>query len=108
MTATYKVLAQVAPVATTLTDAYTVPAAKSTVISSVVICNTGTATTFRLAVAVAGAADNIKQYLMRDVSVAGNDSCVLTMGITLATTDVIRVYAQAATLSFNFFGSENT
>lgn len=105
----YKVLGQSVPSATTLTDIYTVPASTSTVISSISICNTSsTATTFRISVAVAGAANTNKQYLYYDVTIAGNDTFVATIGITLATTDVVRVYSTLATLSFNLFGSEKT
>jgi hypothetical protein len=32
---------------------------------------------------------------------------VATIGITLATTDVVTVYATLATLSFNLFGDES-
>ena len=45
-------------------------------------------------------------YLAYDVVVGGSDSTALTLGITLATTDVITVYASVATLSFAAFGSE--
>jgi hypothetical protein len=38
--------------------------------------------------------------------VAANDSTALTLGLTLATTDIITVYASASTLSFSVFGSE--
>jgi hypothetical protein len=31
---------------------------------------------------------------------------MITIGVTLATTDVITVYASSATVSFNAFGSE--
>lgn len=109
MTDTLKALAQSNPSAATLTDAYTVPASTSTSISSIVVTNrSAIATTFRISVAVAGAADNNKQYLYYDVPIGGNDSFVATLGITLAATDVLRVYATLATLSFNLFGVEVT
>ena len=56
--------------------------------------------------APAGAADALSQYLFYDVTIAGNDTFVATVGLTLATTDVIRVYATLATLSFSAFGIE--
>ena len=72
-TQTLKVLGQLAPAATTLSALYTVPAATSTAISSIFVANTSSsADTFRISVAVAGAADNIKQYLYRDVTIPGN------------------------------------
>ena len=41
-----------------------------------------------------------------DITVSGSDSTALTLGITLATTDIITVYGSTATLSFTAFGSE--
>jgi len=109
MTDTLKVLGQAAPNATTPTDLYTVPAATSAVCSTVIVCNRGSAeTTFRISVAVAGAADEAKQYLYYDVPISGNDSFAATLGIELATTDKIRVYAGNANLSFSAFGIEVT
>lgn len=109
MSQTYKVLAQVAPLVTTLTDAYTVPAATSAVISSIVITNrSATPTSYRISVAVAGIADATKQYIAYDIAIGANETQVMVIGVTLATTDVIRVYATLATLSFNIFGVQNT
>jgi len=109
MANTYKVLAQSNPSAASLTDIYTVPASTSAVISSVVVCNrSSVATSYRISIQVAGAVDNDKQYLYYDTVIAGNDTFVATIGITLATTDVIAVYATLATLSFNVLGVELT
>lgn len=109
MANTYKVLAQSAPVAATLTAAYTVPAATSAIVSSIVVCNNAiTATSFKVSVAVAGAGDTAKQYLYTNVDIAGKDTFVFTGGLTLATTDVLRVYATLATVVFNVFGTEIT
>lgn len=109
MTDTYKVLAQSNPAATTLTDIYTVPGATSTIGSTLTICNkSGTARTFRVSVAVAGAADDPKQYLCYDHTIAPNDTFTMTIGMTLAATDKVRVYASTTDLSFNLFGMERS
>tara|TARA_R110000868_G_scaffold311445_2_gene572458 strand:- start:104 stop:433 length:330 start_codon:yes stop_codon:yes gene_type:complete len=109
MATTIKVLGQSAPGAASLTDLYTVGALKSTVCSSITVCNrSATATSFRIAVRPAGGAISNEMYLYYDVTIAGNDTFVATIGITLATTDVISVYATLATLSFNLFGQEAT
>ena len=106
---TYKILGQSAPLATTSTDAYTVPAATSAVVSTVTVCNqSATATTFRLSCSVAGAVLAAKQYLCYDAPILGNETKALTIGATLAATDVVRVYNTLATVSFNIFGVENT
>ncbi len=102
----YKVLGQVAPSATTNTSLYTVPAATSTVCSTLVVCNRGVSTTFRVAVRPAGAGIANEHYIVYDNYVNAGDSIFFTLGITLATTDVITVYAGHANTSFNLYGSE--
>lgn len=107
MSTVYKVLAQSAPAATTETVLYTVPSATSAVISTIVVANRTTSdATYRIAVCPAGATTANQHYLAYDITVGASDSTTLTLGITLATTDVIRVYASTADLSFNVFGSE--
>ncbi|MEY2667737.1 MAG: hypothetical protein RJA59_375 [Pseudomonadota bacterium] len=104
-----KVLGQADLAATTLTAVYTVPASTKVVISSIVVCNRNAAArTFRLAVAVAGAADDPKQYLVYDATVAANESLAFALGITLAATDVLRAYASAVDVTVQAFGSEQS
>ena len=107
MATTYKVLGQLNPAATTATTLYTVPSATATVVSTIVICNqAAAAATFRIAVRPAGATLAALHYVAYDVTVGASDSTALTLGLTLATTDIITVYASTATLSFNAYGSE--
>lgn len=102
-----KVLGQVNPSATTATTLYTVPSAKSAVISTLVIANlTATAATYRVAVRPAGATLANLHYVAYDITVGASDSTALTLGITLATTDVVTVYASTANLTFTAFGDE--
>ena len=107
MPTTYKVLGQSAPSATTATDLYTVGAGKSAVVSTIAVCNrAASSATYRIAIRVAGSALSNEEYIAYDSTVAANDSTMLTIGITLAATDVITVYASTANLSFSAFGSE--
>ncbi len=107
MATAYKVLGQSNPSATTATTLYTAPSATSTVVSTIVICNqAATTATFRIAVRPGGASLAAQHYVAYDVTVGASDSTALTLGITLATTDVITVYASTATVSFAAFGSE--
>ncbi len=106
MASTYKVLGQVAPSATTNTTLYTVPAATSAVCSTLTICNRGVSTTVRVAVRPAGETIANQHYIVYDASVNQYDTTFLTLGITLATTDVVTVYAGTADVSFSLFGSE--
>ena len=107
MPTVYKVLGQSNPAATTATTLYTVPAATSAVVSTISVANlTGTAATFRIAIRPAGATLANQHYLAYDVTVAASDTTVMTLGVTLATTDVITIYASTANLAFSAFGSE--
>jgi len=109
MAITYKVLGQLNPATTTLTTLYTVPAGASTVASTLNICNqAATAASFRIAVRPAGATIAAQHYLAYDTAIPANDSISLTLGITLAATDIISVYASTGNLSFALFGSEIT
>jgi len=109
MATTIKTLGQAAPGATTEVDLYTVPASTSTVCSSIVICNrSAVAVTFRVSVSVGGGVTANEDYLYYDISLAANTTYVATIGISLAATDVVRVYAGTADVSFNLFGQENT
>lgn len=106
MATTYKVLGQQNPSATTNTTLYTVPAATSAVCSTLVVANRGASTTFRVAIRPAGATLSNEHYIIYDNYVNQYDTVFLTLGITLAATDVVTIYAGAATLSFSLFGSE--
>lgn len=102
-----KVLGQVTPSASTLTTLYTVPGSTSSTLSTLVACNQNNSNVaVRIAIAVAGAADNAKQYIYYDQVVLKKDSLLATIGVTLAATDVVRVYADAANVSFSVFGVE--
>ena len=107
MATVYKTLGQSNPSATTNTSLYTVPSSTSTVISTVTVCNqASTAGTFRIAIRPAGASIAAQHYIAYDTPIAANDTIALTLGITLATTDVVTVYASGSTMSFSAFGSE--
>jgi glucose-6-phosphate dehydrogenase assembly protein OpcA len=102
-----KVLGQSNPAATTATALYTVPSSKETVVSSISICNLASSSaTYRIAVRPAGASLAAQHYLAYDVTVGAADTTIITVGITLATTDVITVYASTANLAFSAFGDE--
>lgn len=109
MATTRKVLGQIAPAAATLSDLYTVPASASAVASTIVATNRGmTATKIRVAVRVGGAAVSDKDYLIYDLTVPGCNGHAMTIGMTLATTDVVSVYSLSGNVSFNLFGAETT
>ena len=106
MANTYKVLGQSAPAATTATTVYTCPAATQTIVSVIVICNRSTATTFRVGVDVNGAGDSNSDYLAYDMPIGANETIEIGKGVTLDASDLIRVYAGSANLTFSVFGEE--
>ena len=107
MATNYSVLGQVSPASATLTTLYTAPSATQAVVSTESACNqTGTPATFRVAVRPSGASASPQHYVVYDAPIAANDTLAFTLGITLAATDVISVYASSASLSFAAFGSE--
>ena len=107
MAITYKVLGQINPTAHTANTVYTVPALTSTVLSTVTVCNQSANTaTFRLAVRPSGETLAAKHYINYDTPVPGNDTVSLTLGITLAATDVLTANANTSSVSINAYGSE--
>ena len=107
-----KILGQKNPSAAAVDTLYTVPASKEAVVSTISVANTtATAATFRLILqpsADVSASILTKQYLAYDITVGASDSTVITIGITMATGDVIKVYGSTATLAFQAFGDEAT
>lgn len=107
MATIYKVLGQANPAATTATAIYTVPAANSAIVSTLNICNlNSSAGSFRIAVRPAGATLANVHYLAYDTVVPANNSISYTIGMSLAATDVVTVYANTALVSFSLFGTE--
>jgi hypothetical protein len=86
---------------------YTVGSGKSAVVSTITVANrAASSATYRIAVRPLGATLANQHYIAYDSSVPANDSINLTIGITLAATDVVTVYASTANLSINLFGAE--
>jgi hypothetical protein len=111
MAVSYKVLGQLKPAADTLSTLYTVPtgADNYAVVSSLVVTNlTGELTNVRVAIRKAGASIEDKFYIIYGNGIGSFQSQVYTIGITLASTDVVSVYDSAGKCSFNLFGSENS
>lgn len=107
MAVAYKVLGQSAPSATTATSLYTVPASTETVVSTVTVCNRGSASgTYRISVRPNGNSLANQHYVVYDAPLSAKDTVALTLGITIDASDVLEVYASTADFTFNAFGSE--
>ena len=106
MAQTHKVLGQSNPSAATLTTLYTVPSSTSAIVSTLSVCNLGVSATFRVAVRPSGASISNQHYLVYDTTLNANDSFYLTLGLSLASTDVVSVYSSTNTVAFSLFGVE--
>jgi hypothetical protein len=108
MPTVYKVLGQLNPATSAANTLYTVPAATSAVCSTLSVANLGESTTFRVAVRPAGATLANRHYIVYDSAINAGSAVFLTLGVTLANTDVVTVYANTANVAFGLFGSEVT
>jgi hypothetical protein len=108
MSAAYFVLGQIAPTGTSETTLYTVTSGKQAVCSSLTFCNI-TTSVVKVSVNVrpAGAAVAAKHALARNVSVAPGSTNVISVGLTLASTDVVSVNIDTANgLAVHLYGTE--
>jgi hypothetical protein len=89
--------------------AYTVPALTATTISTIILHNTDPTTTDdgRVRIADNGAANAATQQIV-NVNIPPDGSVVITTGVTLAATDVVRVASTNGTLNFHFYGIVET
>ena len=108
MAETLKILGQQMPTSTANVNLYTVPSATSAVISSLVIANVSNGSAnARVFVRAAGAAAATSNAIAYDVPIAADSILALTLGITIAATDIITVQSSVASaLTFHAFGSE--
>jgi hypothetical protein len=108
MPTNYKILAQAAS-ATADTSFYTVPAATETVVSTITICNRGTASaTYSINTRIDGTATGVTNALASNASIPANDTIALTLGITMNASDQISLSASNTNLTFQAFGAEIT
>lgn len=114
MPATYKQLGAAAGNGTIGTAAQLYAASgtagTSTIISSIVICNTAsTAATYTIAVNAASATYASGRYVVFQATIAGNDTVALTLGLVLDPTNrYLNVSSSANTVNFSAYGAENS
>lgn len=72
-------------------------------IHSIIVCNRGTATTFRMNIQLVDATLDNKQYLVYDCPIVANDTICLTYPIGLKKDDRLYVYAGSANLTFSVY-----
>lgn len=85
-------------------------AGTSTVVSSIVICNTAsTSATYTIAINTASATYAAGRYIVYQATIAGNDTVALTLGLVLDPTNrYLNVSSSANTVNFSAYGAENS
>lgn len=108
MAITRKVLGQMTtPASSAYGTLYTVPAATTTVVSTLILCNAGAATQISVRIRVGGAAADPKQLICSNLAMAANQTIALTAGITLAATDVVEASSPSTNVTVQLFGEES-
>jgi hypothetical protein len=103
MANTAKKLFRGAATTSVTTNLYTVPSATTTVITSIVVCNTAsTAGTFTMAIGTAAS----ETPLFDAVTIAADTTTVIDLKQVLVATEVIDGGASATTISFHISGME--
>lgn len=111
MSKNYKVLGQSAPAGTVSTELYVVPAATTSIISTLAYVNrdvSGITAAFRVAVVPAGQVLGNKHYIEYEKLVETRGSGKITIGVSLASGDKIYVQSDTGNVSFSLFGVEIT
>ena len=85
-------------------------AGTSTIVSSIVICNTSaSAATYTIAINTASATYAAGRYVVYQATIAGNDTVALTLGLVLDPTNrYLNVSSSANTVNFSAYGAENS
>lgn len=115
MATAYKILGQTLPTANTLSNVYVVPTSTSAIVSTITICNQGSANAnVDIVVRPVNEALANKHYLLKGVTIPRADTLVISPGLTLnasvilAVNNAVHTGETAANLSFNAFGVELT
>lgn len=88
---------------------YNTSASATAVVSSIAITNTASATaTYRIGIMGSAGTPAAANWLVYDAVVAGNDTILLTIGLTLGNSQFIRVSSSANTVTFSAYISEIT
>lgn len=102
-----KILGQSSPDPSTLTSVYECPINKHAIVSTFSVCNrSDVPVKIRISAAVLAEVDNVKQYLFYDMELPEHETYFATLGLSLNSGDVIRVYSDLGSTSFVLFGVE--
>jgi hypothetical protein len=110
MATTYKT-AQIQGTSSTGTYAtlYSTSASVSSVVSTIVVCNTASApATYRIGLMGAAGTPSSSEWIVYDGTVSANDTVFLTIGATIEPSKFVRISSSATTVTFAAFISEIT
>lgn len=115
MPTAYKILGQTLPTANVLSNVYVVPAATSTILNTITICNQSSANAnVDIVVRPINEVEAVKHYIIRGVTIPRADTLIFSPGITLnsavivAVNNAVHTGETAANVSFNVYGVELT
>jgi len=115
MPTAYKILGQTLPTANTLSNVYVVPAATSTILNTITICNQSSSNAnVEIVIRPINEALANKHYILENVFLPRADSLIFSPGITLNAEVIVAVNNSvvtgetAANVSFNVYGVELT
>ena len=115
MPTTYKILGQTLPTANVLSNVYVVPAATSTILNTITICNQSAANAnVDIVIRPVNEAFSNKHYIMENVLLPRADTLIFSPGLTLNSAVIVAVNnavvtgETAANVSFNVYGVELT
>lgn len=93
----------------TYTTLYSTGASTRAVLSTISICNTASGSaTYRIGIMGSAGTPGATEWLVYDATVGANDTVFITAGITLGTSQFVRVSSSANTVTFRAFVSEIT
>lgn len=115
MATAYKILGQTLPTANILSNVYVVPTSTSAIVSTITICNQGSANAnVDIMIRPINEALANKHYLLKNITIPRADTMILSPGVTLNASVIVAVNnavasgETAANVSFNVFGVELT
>ena len=115
MPTTYKILGQTLPTANVLSNVYVVPAATSTILNTITICNQSSANAnVDIVIRPVNETFSNKHYIMENVLLPRADTLIFSPGLTLNSAVIVAVNnavvtgETAANVSFNVYGVELT
>jgi hypothetical protein len=94
---------------TSYTTLYNTSASARAVLSTIAVCNTAsTPATYRVGIMGSAGTPSATDWVVYDATVGSNDTVFITCGITLGTSQFVRVSSSATTVTFRAFVSEIT